>query len=116
MQTQELKTTTVALGFAGSFQEQSGSTGKAHTSYANNSLTIAGQVAGNITYHVRDSTNLLRVIIDVTIIPEPPIVTELSVFETRSIKLGDLDSSNTFTFSQGDVVSLSRNGSSVNAL
>ncbi len=87
MQTQELKTTTIALDFAGSFQEQSGSTGKAHTSYANNSLTTAGQVAGNITYHVRDTSNLLRAIIDVTIIPEPPVVKELSVFETRNIKI-----------------------------
>ena len=87
---------------------QAGSTGKAHTSYANNSLTIAGQVAGNITYHVRDASNLLRYIIYVTIIPEPPIVKELSVFETREVELGYISPAYTFTVSNTENISVYR--------
>lgn len=72
---------------------------------------IQAKVAGNIVYELRDSTNLLRYILEVTIIPEPPVTTELSIFETRNAVLGyDIDVRDTFTSSQGDIVSLVRNG------
>lgn len=73
-------------------------------------ITIQWKVEGNMSYELKDSTNVIKYIIRVTITPVPPIPTYISLYETKTKNIGTIGYSDTFSFSESDMISLSRNG------
>lgn len=70
-------------------------------------MSISGHVEGEIILTITDQSNLVRYILNIIIIPNPPEPQELNVLETRELRM-QFNSWDTYSYSKSGIIWLRR--------